>query len=377
MKILRVANVIDNRMGGMSRTMYCLGDEFVKLGHQVDYVFSDSFRCLGPRQVHRFTGAWEASRLVIDRLTSNRGYDIVEMHEPIAAVYAQHRQTNRKLPPLVLFSYGLEERGLEAMLEYRRAKGIVMPLKSYITSLLLVKQANYGIKRADHIVCSNATDVAYLVGEGISERRITRHHSGVEPEFLAASKEVTMRDTKRILFLGSWIERKGILDLIHAVEQLFQWDLEVTLTLAGTMASPETVLSNFSSVIRERITVVPSIVGTHALIELYRRHDVFVLPSYFEGQPLSLIEAAAMGLVPVVTDIGGNRDFVQHGVNGILVKVGTAKELAEQLLKIAREPEFAGRLASNARHQAKQYTWAAAAENLLRGYERFLPEAVS
>src|SRR5262249_16034261 len=115
--------------------------------------------------------------------------------------------------------------------------------------------------------------------------------------------------------LASWIERKGIIDLVQAVEELFQSDAKVTLTLAGTRLNAECIQPDFAPSIRGRIAVVPTITGTGALIDLNRRHDVFVLPSYFEGQALEWREGGALGLVRVVSEIEGNRDFVQHGVN--------------------------------------------------------------
>ena len=60
---------------------------------------------------------------------------------------------------------------------------------------------------------------------------------------------------------------------------------------------------------------------------------MFVLPSVFEGQPLTLLEAWAANLPVLVTDVGGNRDFVVNGKNGFIIKSENSSILAESLLK--------------------------------------------
>jgi glycosyltransferase involved in cell wall biosynthesis len=247
-----------------------------------------------------------------------------------------------------------------------------MSIKSRLTSWLLAQQAAYGVRHADHLVCSNAADVAFLVSQGVPEERVTRHFSGVEQEFLESPPAAASDNRKRILFLGAWSERKGILDLVRAVTTVFARDAEVTLTLGGTILDFREVLAGFPSEFRTRIRVQSRIQDTKGLVELYREHGIFVLPSYFEGQPLSLIEAAAVGLVPVVTSIGGSRDFVTDRVNGFVIPVGDPDALAERLLALISSPGLVTELGAAARRSASRHTWAASAENLLRSYSTVL-----
>ena len=367
MKILRVADVPDTRSGGMSRTMYCTGDEFIRRGHQVDYLFAPDFRPIGPRQVRRYTDAWEAARLVKERI-HGKVYDVIEMHEPLAAVYAWWRRRYRSWPPVVAFSYGLEERGREAMLAYRDGKGIPFSPVSRVTTWLSAKQAAYSVRHADWVVCSNETDVSHLIARGIPPGRITQHFSGVEKEFLEIAPSIAVDNCKRLLFLGSWLERKGILDLADAIAILFQRHSDATLTVAGTILKPQEVLATFAEDLRPRIRVISHVNGTDALIALYREHGIFVLPSYFEGQPLSLIEAAAVGLAPVVTNIGGSRDFVEDGVNGFVVPVSDGRALAGRLDLLLSNPPLVAQFGEAARRRARNQTWSASADRLLRAY---------
>jgi glycosyltransferase involved in cell wall biosynthesis len=72
--------------------------------------------------------------------------------------------------------------------------------------------------------------------------------------------------------------------------------------------------------------------------ELYAAMDIFVLPSRREGLPLSAMEAAAMKLPVVATDIRGCREVVDDGVNGFLVPPGDALALAEAIRKLGEHP---------------------------------------
>lgn len=64
---------------------------------------------------------------------------------------------------------------------------------------------------------------------------------------------------------------------------------------------------------------------------VYARVDCVVLPSYREGMPRSLLEAGAMGLPVVATDVPGCRNVVEHGVNGVLCEARNSQSLAEAL----------------------------------------------
>ena len=71
--------------------------------------------------------------------------------------------------------------------------------------------------------------------------------------------------------------------------------------------------------------------------------DLLVLPSLFEGMPRVVIEAAAMGIPAVVTNVKGNREVVEHGRNGQLVSLGDTQALADAIIEILTDPEKAKR----------------------------------
>ena len=90
------------------------------------------------------------------------------------------------------------------------------------------------------------------------------------------------------------------------------------------------------------------------LIDLYRVHHVYVSVSRSDSTSQSLLEAMAAGLVPVVTDIAGNREWITHRRNGLLVPPGDAEALALALAEIHREPNAAQELARRARETVER-----------------------
>jgi len=88
------------------------------------------------------------------------------------------------------------------------------------------------------------------------------------------------------------------------------------------------------------------------LPEWYSLIDVLALPSLFEGVPRVVMEAAAMGVPAIVTDVKGNREAVQHGRNGLLVPLGDVQALADAIIEILSDREKAQRMGEEGRRIA-------------------------
>jgi glycosyltransferase involved in cell wall biosynthesis len=88
--------------------------------------------------------------------------------------------------------------------------------------------------------------------------------------------------------------------------------------------------------------------------QLYAAMDLYVLASFREGWPRSAMEAAAMGLPLVVTDIRGCRQVVDDGVNGVLVKVRDSSALTDAIVAVARDPSLRRRMGRASIDKAKR-----------------------
>lgn len=88
------------------------------------------------------------------------------------------------------------------------------------------------------------------------------------------------------------------------------------------------------------------------IVDVWRQAVIAVLPSYREGFPKALLEAAACGRPLVTTDVPGCNELVRHDDNGILVPVREARPLADALARLAADPGLRAGLGSRARQRA-------------------------
>ena len=142
----------------------------------------------------------------------------------------------------------------------------------------------------------------------------------------------------RLCYAGKISRAKGVPELIAAAELLAADETvpEFTLEMAGGCSGEE---------LRDQMEHLPlyakwlGFVAPEELEDMYQRSDIFVLPSYYEGLPLVLIESMASGCVPVCTDLPGVRDWIDAHVGGSNVRY-----VQMPPLKSADEPTDEGRI---------------------------------
>ena len=92
-------------------------------------------------------------------------------------------------------------------------------------------------------------------------------------------------------------------------------------------------------------------VPNDALPEILSRHDVYLSASLWDGTSLSLLEAMATGLFPVVSDIKANSAWLNHKADGLLHKVGDAQDLANCIMQLCSNPALAAEAAGRNREK--------------------------
>jgi glycosyltransferase involved in cell wall biosynthesis len=100
----------------------------------------------------------------------------------------------------------------------------------------------------------------------------------------------------------------------------------------------------------------------------YDCNDIFINASWLDNMPVSILEAFASGTPVVTTAPEGIRYLVEHEHTGLLCEPGEWKALAENVIRLLREPDLALRLTRNAWKQSQSYTWEAVREQWLEVY---------
>lgn len=146
-------------------------------------------------------------------------------------------------------------------------------------------------------------------------------------------------DVPVVGFVGRLTRDKGLPELIEAFETIVRAEPHTHLLLVGGFDHSE---DRLSAELRNRILSHPRIRMTgyvEQTAEFYRAMDVMVLPSWREGFPNAVLEAAATGIPVVTTTTTGSRDSVVPEVTGLLIPPGYPEAISEAVLKLLRDPE--------------------------------------
>lgn len=155
----------------------------------------------------------------------------------------------------------------------------------------------------------------------------------------------------RLLCVGRLTPEKGQPLLLDAVGQLRDRGLDVRLTMVGDGPAEGALRRQVQRLDLADAVEFTGSIGQDRLPEVYRAHDVFVLPSFQEGLPVVLMEAMASGLPVVTTAIAGIPELVVDGSHGRLVPAGEAGALTDALLDLAQDDHRRGDMGAAARRQ--------------------------
>ena len=154
----------------------------------------------------------------------------------------------------------------------------------------------------------------------------------------------------RILFASRLLGEKGVRELVEAFEIVRGQVPDAELWIAGKVYPPNPTSLSAADV--ENLALQPGIrmLGhVDYMVSIFGQVDIVALPSYREGTPKVLLEAAACGLPIVATDIPGCRGVVVDGESGYLVPVKSIEQLAARLLDLAQDQALRERFGERGR----------------------------
>ncbi len=159
-----------------------------------------------------------------------------------------------------------------------------------------------------------------------------------------------------VLLASRLIKEKGVVEYVAAARALRAEGLDVRFCLAGTVDN-----GNPSAISQEMLDqwveegAIDYLGHIDQIEDLLHVATLVVLPSYREGTPRILLEAAAAGKPIVATDVPGCREVVKHGVNGLLVPAGDAEALAEAMRSVLSNPDMLKKFGTNSRDIALDF----------------------
>jgi glycosyltransferase involved in cell wall biosynthesis len=171
------------------------------------------------------------------------------------------------------------------------------------------------------------------------------------PEVMEKAEKLRRDDLFTFIFVGRIVGDKGINELVQAFLRLQGEKPNVRLVLVGKY---EEHLDPVKPETKALIDSTPSIQAVGAqhgddLKAYYVASDCFVFPSYREGFPNTVLEAGAMGLPSIVTDINGCNEIIEEGVNGGIIPSKDAEALYQAMRRVVVHPGETQGMASRAR----------------------------
>ena len=168
----------------------------------------------------------------------------------------------------------------------------------------------------------------------------------------------------RVLYLGWIYDFKGCYDLLRSWA-LFRSHCPGWRLAVGGKGEVDRFLAEAERLgVRDDIDFLGWVAGDAKDREL-RRADVFVLPSYSEGMPVSILEAMAYGVAVVTTPVGGVPDMMEPDVHGLWVQPGDIQGMCDRLVQLAESPPLRAKLTEAARVHVIQNSGVEAVNELL------------
>jgi glycosyltransferase involved in cell wall biosynthesis len=213
----------------------------------------------------------------------------------------------------------------------------------------------------DIMACCSQQMAAQIAALGVPREKILEVPNGpgtlitqADVAAAAAHREAASTDQPlKVLYFGRLDAQKGLDHLSEIVASLKDAPDTFQVRVVGGQ-----VIASDHETLGVNLDNEPPVYADDAIAELYQWADVIVMPSRFEGLPLTIIEAMMLGVVPIVTDVGAVAEAVRHGEDGYVVSGDhIAKQMLDLIQGLSADRETLRRLSRNASRTAASRDW--------------------
>jgi glycosyltransferase involved in cell wall biosynthesis len=372
MRILFVSDFPDDPTLGSSKVPHELRQAFARLGQHCDALFANDLGSR-PRQRHvrDLLGPSLAAAAIERAFHTNGPYDVVDVAGAEGAAFRTLRSRGiASGAAFVSRSNGLEHLNYARLLDDAR-EGLVpkpWPRRIWYPAVRL-RQVRRAIAACDRLILINDQDREFVVARGWkSPDAIDVIGHGLSERFLTAPPAEAPRGAG-VLFCGSWDPVKGGPYLTAAWRILAADGGAPPLTILGGGRPAEVIRGAFDPTCRHAITVLDRAAADDVLHQ-YRRHDLLVMSSTYEGYGLVVPEAMSQRLPVVATPAGAAAALVRDGESGLIVAPRDPDAIARAVRRLMADASERARLAEAALSAVAGLSWAATARRTLAAYER-------
>lgn len=261
--------------------------------------------------------------------------EIVHVHTPIAAVLGRIAAKLAGVKNIIYTAHGFYFHDGMPEKKYKFFYSIEKMVGTLCTDYIFTQsKEDYDLAKSNNFLMKKKRNNYLHISNGIDIKNrfnIANFDDGIKTEII--NKLSISEESFVITFIGRMVKEKGILDLVEAIE-IIPRKYKIDLIAIGNVSSSERDQS-LTDIIDSKSLKNIHFIGRVSNVEDYLfASDTFVLPSYREGMPRSIIEAMSLKNAVVATDIRGSREEVIEGYNGFLVDTNKPTQIAEKLIKL-------------------------------------------
>ncbi len=383
MKIAHVSPEYYPAIGGVGQVVRELAERQVKAGHDVSVFVPDwdkkkriekksdiingvkVFRCRHIMQIANFSTIWPSVliKLIKGRPDIIHSHNFGHLHVFLSAlasklINARHIHTTH-------CPWSDAKRSLAGKI------GIFISYNIF---------SKWAIRNADAIIAITPWELKYIKKYGASSQKIKVIPNGMSKEFFIKIKDNDFRlrhniskDKKIVLFLGRLNPTKGPDQFVKIAKLILEERKDIFFVIRGP---DEGMRSKVKAMIgREKsILLLDKTLDKKELMKTYQAADVYVMPSYREGLPLTLFEAMASGLPIVATPVNGIPFELKNGKNGFLVKYDDLTGFKDKILELLDNKSIREKIIKNNLLKAAQHDWDKIAEETGKLYNKSIKD---
>jgi glycosyltransferase involved in cell wall biosynthesis len=224
----------------------------------------------------------------------------------------------------------------------------------WLHNIYIPTVGKFVLNSADRVLCYTEEEKARLKKEAGVRSKISVVHNGINTNLFHPIKN--KKQTNRLLWIGRFTRGKGIDYLIDAFGVLSQKYPKLHLLLIGDGPEKSNILDKISKLGIDNRVIIRDFCPNSRLCEVYNSSDMFILPSFEEGVPRTIMEAMACGVPIICTGLSHLLEMIKDV--GIAIPAKDSCAIVDAVSEIYSNPKLAEQFGINGRNKAvEKYSW--------------------
>jgi len=337
-----------------------------ELGHEVEVLQPADFE-LWPNQIRakkyrQAVGVF----LKVRQLLKIKEYDLIEFYGDEYWLLLLWLTRKKKRPLLVAHVDGIELHDMDKEQRFWHPR---VGFKKWLFTNTHYRFSKITFSLADRYVCGCQDDLEYVVQQRLFSRE---HAECISPALDELFHEIPFQQSKEkiILFLGSWIDRKGIRIIPEVLSKILYKYPDYQFHVYGAWYAKDYIEQLFANDLTDRIRVFYKLPQVE-LLEGIKKSAIFFFPSYSEGFGLATAEAMSCGCAVVTTKTGLGSNL-ETDKEALICEFDNVEQMEEAIAKLILNEELRSKIALSGYNKVRGFIWQNQIQKLEKTYSNWL-----